>query len=613
MNPAVPQVLTAVRRAHIGGGSIEIVGGMISSAIGVGKSLGLLTGDFVVGKLSFKWAASIQAIMFGFILLTFVVEAVVYRILKRYKSVKQDRKTIALAKSQLDQEAIDQMHLWASSGVERQRGESAPSAKNLDLPSSKNYDSKAQTKMKERLVSIYQELIDTEQSYVAYLKAFVGMYLVPLKQLAMRKDTYAKLISSSTDLQPENFDEISTLCTQVQTFLTLHTGFFAHMSEVPPEERFTGILAVFRRYSDFFRMYGEYVAKYDDRIALLGKMKKNKKFQKFLLEVEQKFTSGQHAELNSLAQSVSQSQDALNMMDDVKDSDDEKTMGASVSSANLMAGGNQAKVEGEIEESKSKSKGVNLNFNQTIESYLIMPIQRIPRYLLLLREILRNTADDQEYINWNSVFEQVELVCQKINKGNESREQAMKMLKIQDKISGMDFALVAPHRKFLKEVKALRIGAATRSVDRNKVRLYLFNDMLIWTNRSYHFKGHLDLAGSRILSILPGDILAPERADDVGLFVGNSVKSQRGFHVLAKKSLIPLTLIFDSPAVKIDWEVILTSAIDYENHTIGALIGSADKELPPIDEEEKHLPTETTALAVDMNTTATYDAPETTS
>lgn len=198
---------------------------------------------------------------------------------------------------------------------------------------------------------------------------------------------------------------------------------------------------------------------------------------------------------------------------------------------------------------------------------MIMPIQRIPRYVLLIKEIMRNLYSSEDNSIWSSVYEHVEHVCGQINRSNGSREQFMSILKVQLKLSGLEFSLVAPHRKMIKEIKAVRIGASARSVDRLKIRAYLFNDILIWTNRQYRFKGFVELAGCKLLSILPGDIYSAQSADDVRMFDGESVKSQFGFHILDKKSSIPLTIIFASKSIKEEWEKLIMSLIDATNRT----------------------------------------------
>jgi FYVE/RhoGEF/PH domain-containing protein 5/6 len=221
-----------------------------------------------------------------------------------------------------------------------------------------------------------------------------------------------------------------------------------------------------------------------------------------------------------------------------------------------------------------------------------MPIQRIPRYLLLIKEIMKNTSEDEEYTSWSLVFDQVDKICSQINNSSKSREQSMKILKIQDKISGLDDPIVAPHRSFIKEAKAIRIRATTSGIGKFKIKLYLFNDMILWTSRSNKFRGQLDLLGTKILSILPADILRANRAEDVLLFADDSVKSLRGFHILSQNSLSPLTIIFDNCETKMEWESLVSAQIFSSSRTIHAVLKamrkiSISKPMIPIAEIEE--------------------------
>lgn len=74
---------------------------------------------------------------------------------------------------------------------------------------------------------------------------------------------------------------------------------------------------------------------------------------------------------------------------------------------------------------------------QTVASYLIMPVQRIPRYQLLLRELLRVTPEahpDHRYLT-ESLERMTELAV-KINETIREEEELEKVIAIQKKFTG---------------------------------------------------------------------------------------------------------------------------------------------------------------------------------
>lgn len=65
-------------------------------------------------------------------------------------------------------------------------------------------------------------------------------------------------------------------------------------------------------------------------------------------------------------------------------------------------------------------------------SYLIMPVQRIPRYVLLLRELKRNTPDDDpEFSTIVDALGKIELIGAHVNEHKRLVETMSKLLEVQ--------------------------------------------------------------------------------------------------------------------------------------------------------------------------------------
>jgi hypothetical protein len=83
----------------------------------------------------------------------------------------------------------------------------------------------------------------------------------------------------------------------------------------------------------------------------------------------------------------------------------------------------------------SASVDAKYDQGQTIQSLLIMPIQRIPRYELLLREVLKYTnVEYSDYTELNKALLQVQQVANHINGIVKERQNLEKILNIQKSI-----------------------------------------------------------------------------------------------------------------------------------------------------------------------------------
>jgi len=113
----------------------------------------------------------------------------------------------------------------------------------------------------------------------------------------------------------------------------------------------------------------------------------------------------------------------------------------------------------------------------SLVDYLIMPVQRLCKYPLLFRELLKNTPET------HPEFEQIQLVHQEmhqvaafVNEHNRKVTNIRKVASIQQSLSGLGKTrLATQHRRFVREgVLALHDPSSIRMV-------FLFNDLLVIT------------------------------------------------------------------------------------------------------------------------------------
>jgi FYVE/RhoGEF/PH domain-containing protein 5/6 len=116
-----------------------------------------------------------------------------------------------------------------------------------------------------------------------------------------------------------------------------------------------------------------------------------------------------------------------------------------------------------------------------LRSYLIMPIQRVPRYILLLEELLKHTHEQpRPHPDRESIVRALQLIrdaAAEINEGIRDAQASKRMIEIQSKIP--DRKIIFPERKHI-------IDGALSKVCRKSVKtrwFFLFNDCLMYGSR----------------------------------------------------------------------------------------------------------------------------------
>ena len=124
-----------------------------------------------------------------------------------------------------------------------------------------------------------------------------------------------------------------------------------------------------------------------------------------------------------------------------------------------------------LEESEIKTNGIRL------ESILIEPVQRLPRYKMLLERLLKYTDQTHpDYQRIQSCVVNISEVNRKNNDGVAAKENQIKVLDVQQRLDSFPEDLVQPHRTFVRE------GYLTKQCKRALKRYYflLFSDILIY-------------------------------------------------------------------------------------------------------------------------------------
>ncbi|XP_045227274.2 rho guanine nucleotide exchange factor 17 isoform X2 [Macaca fascicularis] len=119
---------------------------------------------------------------------------------------------------------------------------------------------------------------------------------------------------------------------------------------------------------------------------------------------------------------------------------------------------------------------------QALSDLMIKPVQRIPRYELLVKDLLKHTPEDHpDHPLLLEAQRNIKQVAERINKGVRSAEEAERharvLQEIEAHIEGME-DLQAPLRRFLRQEMVVEVKAISGKKDRS---LFLFTDLIVCT------------------------------------------------------------------------------------------------------------------------------------
>lgn len=119
----------------------------------------------------------------------------------------------------------------------------------------------------------------------------------------------------------------------------------------------------------------------------------------------------------------------------------------------------------------------------TFTSYLVVPVQRVPRIRLLLQEVLKRTDETHvDYAPTEQALSIVNQVAENLNESKRSSENDKVMFELQEKLRGRFGGILQAHRRYIRTFNSIHVES-TRELDKKKLNgfynAYLFNDMLL--------------------------------------------------------------------------------------------------------------------------------------
>jgi hypothetical protein len=178
--------------------------------------------------------------------------------------------------------------------------------------------------------------------------------------------------------------------------------------------------------------------------------------------------------------------------------------------------------------------------NLDFRAFLIMPIQRIPRYRLLLMELVKNTPETHiDFKDLTESLDKVKKVADEIDLAVLGFKQREAMLRLQRKF---DIQIIEPGRVLIRE------GVMTKLCrkDRQKRYFFLFNDVLIYADWSTTGKY------SKERSFVLTQTFVKDLPDDVSRNMVNAFQIST-----ESKSFVVFT---DTPQEKVEWMKMVRTA-----------------------------------------------------
>ncbi|KAN0026491.1 hypothetical protein ACTFIV_007478 [Dictyostelium citrinum] len=119
-----------------------------------------------------------------------------------------------------------------------------------------------------------------------------------------------------------------------------------------------------------------------------------------------------------------------------------------------------------------------------LESFLIKPVQRLCKYPLLLRELIKNSCEGHpDLANLEKAYTEIQEVVLSVNESKRKAEIHQKMYKIHEKLQAPEkFVFFTPTRYLIREAT---FGELTEEKDKisGRMHYYLFNDIIMRTQK----------------------------------------------------------------------------------------------------------------------------------
>ncbi|XP_056001416.1 FYVE, RhoGEF and PH domain-containing protein 4-like isoform X4 [Ostrea edulis] len=170
----------------------------------------------------------------------------------------------------------------------------------------------------------------------------------------------------------------------------------------------------------------------------------------------------------------------------------------------------------------------------TLQHHMLEPIQRIPRYQLLLKDYTKHLPEDSpDSQDAKTALEKVEIAAKHSEEAMRKIEKFHKLLEIKEKVA-TTIDLISPTRELVREGKIKKISA--RGGERLDRYLFLFNDLLL-------ICGELLLGSHKLKAEL--------KIDETEILEGENIDIPNTFYVKSRHKIIQF--LDENPGEENSW------------------------------------------------------------
>lgn len=114
-----------------------------------------------------------------------------------------------------------------------------------------------------------------------------------------------------------------------------------------------------------------------------------------------------------------------------------------------------------------------------LKTYLIMPVQRIPRYELLLRELIRKTPPGHpDSVLLKEAFSKIKAISELIDHRKDDNVKFQEVVRVHSMLDPRVPHLITPTRRFIAEFSLVQHGGSYKGRGKH-IMCFIFNDLLI--------------------------------------------------------------------------------------------------------------------------------------
>ncbi|EKM83722.1 hypothetical protein AGABI1DRAFT_51126 [Agaricus bisporus var. burnettii JB137-S8] len=313
---------------------------------------------------------------------------------------------------------------------------------------------------------IIKEILLTERTYVKGLQELVDIYIKPssmpvniLSGVGSTKDTVVPM--SERKIVFGGIDSLFSF--HNESFLPALEKAAAPMMQTREELQHADVDGqlstqvakavgdIFVKHAAFMRMYSSYINNFDNSVQRIKHWTSDK----------QPPSTAPSSVINSPTSSTVQLASIGLSMSSVVPGVHPDGLG-STSLPNLSAS-QRRRLKAYLKRCRMNPRHTQLN----LEGYLLLPVQRIPRYRLLLEELLRNTPPAYEFMDdpLDRALVEISSLANNMNEGKRESESRRKLVQWQSRIRGrFPSPLVQPHRRLIMDGPLLLTRVVRKAV-----------------------------------------------------------------------------------------------------------------------------------------------------